>query len=78
MADKTDEAIANLPDFFISLFFQVASVVCIFSMMKLKSFFLGRYSLRIGKLEYLYRDVVHLISEIEVRLLIFSWGVPEE
>jgi len=74
---KIDEASTNLLGLLRSIFFQVAIVVCIFSMMKLKSIFLG-WPLRIGKPKYLSRKAVHLIPEMEVRLLIFSWGVPEE
>lgn len=77
MEDKTDEARVSLPVLFRSLFFHEASLFCIFSIMNRKSLLLGR-PLRIGKPRYLSREVVPRMPEIDVNLLIFAWGVPEE
>jgi len=74
MEDKTEDAKAKRPSLFRSLFFQDASLFCIFSMMKKKSLFFG-LPLRIGKLKYLSREVVQRMSKMEV---IFPRGVPEE
>lgn len=69
MEDKTDVAKVSLPVLFRSLFFQVAKRDFIFSMMKLKSLFLGR-PWSIGKPKYLPSEDVLWIPDIVVRLVI--------
>jgi hypothetical protein len=71
MEERTDEARVNLPSLFNNLFFQEASLICIFSIIKKKSL-LFALPLRIGKPKYLSREVVLLIPEIEVSLLILT------
>jgi len=77
MEDNTELARVNLPVLLRSLFFQEASLFCIFSMMKLKSLRLG-CPLNMGKPRYLSREVVLRMPDILVRLLIFLWGVSVE
>lgn len=73
MEDSTDVARVSLPVLLRRRFFQEASLVCIFSMMKLKSLLLGR-PLSMGKPKYLPGEVVLRMPDIDVRLLTFAWG----
>jgi len=67
MEERTDEARVNLPGLLSNLFFQEASLVCIFSMIKRKSL-LFALPLRIEKPKYLSREVVLLMPEIDVSI----------
>jgi len=71
MEERTYEARANLPGLFSNLFFQEASLDCIFSPIKMKILLLA-LTLRIGKPKYLLSETMLLMPEIEASLLFFA------
>ncbi|KEH40984.1 hypothetical protein MTR_1g040375 [Medicago truncatula] len=66
MEERIYGARANLPGLFSNLYFQEASLDCIFSMTKRKILLLA-LTMRIGKPKYLLSETVLLMPEIERR-----------